>query len=227
MIVALEGIDASGKQTQGGLLAERLADRGLETARIAFPRYGETHFAASIERYLAGGFGSLEAVAPEFAALLFAGDRLESRDMLLEAREDADVLLLDRYVASNMAHQGARVAAEHRGAFLGWLARVEHGVYRLPEADLTVFLDVPVEIASRLAAERREKSGGEALDLHERNRAYLEACRAVYLELAEMGAGGRWVRVPCVTGDRDELDPPEQIAERVWQTVEPMLFLAG
>ena len=65
-------------------------------------------------KFLDGGFGPLEEVDPQFTALLYAGDRFEAKGQIVEALAAGKIVLADRYVGSNMAHQAARVAAPER-----------------------------------------------------------------------------------------------------------------
>src|SRR5918992_1792925 len=102
-LVAIEGIDGSGKGTQAALLAERARTEGLDVASFSFPRYGESAFSGLIADYLNGALGE---VRPELAALLYAGDRFSARAELLQALADHDLVVLHRYVASNLPHQG-------------------------------------------------------------------------------------------------------------------------
>ena len=113
-LIAIEGIDGSGKGTQSGLLTERLRDLGYRTASIQFPRYSATTFGAAIGDFLNGRFGSLEEVHPQLAAVLYAGDRFESLSVLEEAVNTSDVVVLDRFTASNFAHQAAKLEGEER-----------------------------------------------------------------------------------------------------------------
>src|SRR5688500_14078278 len=106
MILAIEGLDAAGKNTQTQLLVRRARAAGLRVATLAFPRYGQTFFAASVADYLNGRFGDLSAVDPRFAAMLDAGDRFESRGLIERLTTEHDLLVIDRYTASNLAHQG-------------------------------------------------------------------------------------------------------------------------
>ena len=112
-LIALEGIDASGKRTQLDLLASALNARGLDTFRISFPRY-ETFYGKLVGRYLNGDFGALDAVDPHLSALLYAGDRLEAKPEMDAALSAGKIGLADRYIGSNMAHQSARVPPEKR-----------------------------------------------------------------------------------------------------------------
>jgi dTMP kinase len=222
MLIAIEGIDGAGKGTQSRLLRERLAAAGRRVALLSFPRYGETFFARSIAAYLNGGFGPLEAIDPHLPALLYAGDRLESRDLIRQLRAAADVVLFDRYVASNLAHQAARIAPEERAGFLAWLAELEYDVYQLPAADITLHLDVPVAVASALIAKKGARAYTEGADIHEANTAYLAECQAVYRELARTHCRGRWVTIDCTGGTGDILPVPE-VAAAIWQRLQPLV----
>ncbi len=82
-------------------------------------------------QFLNGEFGALEAVDPHFSALLYAGDRLEAKPRIEAALRAGKTLLADRYIGSNLAHQGARVPREKRGEFLAWLKQLEYEVYGL------------------------------------------------------------------------------------------------
>src|SRR6478752_4883900 len=101
----MEGIDGSGKGTQAALLQERLNRAGTRTALLSFPRYQETAFGTQIGKFLNAEFGGLDQVHPILASLLFAGDRFESRSLIHQSLADHQIVLCDRYVASNIAHQ--------------------------------------------------------------------------------------------------------------------------
>src|SRR5579863_6138881 len=138
-LIALEGIDGSGKRTQLDLLARELDARGLATFRISFPRY-ESFYGKLVGRYLNGEFGPLEAVDPHLSALLYAGDRLEAKPEIEAALLSGKYVLADRYIASNLAHQSARVSLDHREEFVKWLKRLEYALYSLPAEDLVIYL---------------------------------------------------------------------------------------
>lgn len=223
MLVAFEGIDGAGKRTQTELLCSRLEEEGRSAALLSFPRYGKTLMAHTIAEYLNGRFGDLNATPPEFAALLYAGDRLESRELLLEKLSTHDVVVVDRYVASNAAYQAAKLEEERREHFLRWLDRLEYGVYGLPQADATVYLDVPVSLSARMVAMKDPRDYTEdAADLHERNAAYMERCRQMYLSLLEAQNRSRWLCVGC-TGPGGELRTKASIHKSVRDSLVPVL----
>ncbi|MBE3568035.1 MAG: dTMP kinase [Thermogemmatispora sp.] len=219
MLVALEGIDGAGKTTQLHLLEERARRQGLRVASLSFPRYTETVFGRCVAAYLRGEFGPLAEVPPRSAALLFAGDRLESLELLSRLAAESDLLLLDRYVASNLAHQGARLAVSERDAFLAWLAHLEYEVFGLPRPALTLYLRLPVAVASSLLATRAQQRRSGARDLHEENAAYLARCAEVYEQLASAHADGPWEIVSCVD-EKERLRSPEEIQVQVWSLLE-------
>lgn len=224
MLIVFEGIDGAGKNTQTGLLTQRVACEGMTSAVFSFPRYGLNPFAQAISRYLNGEFGGLDHVAPELAALLYAGDRFTTRDELIEACAENDLVICDRYVSSNLAHQAAKLPADKREAFIHWLTEIEHGVYGLPKADLTLFLDVPSNVSQKLIHERGKRAyTEEQADIHERAEDYLARCHEIFLQLAEKHVGGPWARVVC-TDAEGALRAPEDIGADIWRAIHPLLL---
>ena len=108
--IAIEGIDGSGKHTQAEWLGRAFAARGIPYVPFSFPRYGSS-FGKLIASFLNGEFGRLDAIDAHLSALLYAGDRFEAKPELEAALAAGKTILTDRYVASNLAHQTARVAA--------------------------------------------------------------------------------------------------------------------
>lgn len=206
-LIAIEGIDGSGKGTQATRLCSALAARGWRCKLWSFPRYRDTRFGAQIGAYLNGKFGALHEVHPLLAALLFAGDRLESRGLLLQSLTEHDVVLCDRYVPSNIAHQGAKLHGAERTELMQWIESLEYEVYALPRPDMVLWLDMPVAQAQELIARKAKRDYTErAADLQEADAAYLEQVRSVYAELASDTA---WVKVAAVGAAG--LRPPEEI----------------
>jgi dTMP kinase len=216
-LIALEGIDGSGKRTQLELLAGKLAARGLPVFRISFPRY-ETFFGKLVGRYLNGEFGPLEAVDPHFSALLYAGDRLEAKPELEAALSAGNIVLADRYIGSNMAHQSARVPTNKRDEFLAWLKRLEYGLYSLPAEDLVIYLRVPVAEAHRLVALKSAREYTTLKrDIQEADIKHLEETAIIYDRLA---TEANWARIDCTNTAFGALHSPEEIHRAVLQAVE-------
>lgn len=184
-LIAIEGIDGSGKGTQAARLVGTLRDSGRRVALLSFPRYRDTFYGERIGDFLNGRFGGLADVHPFLAATLFAGDRLESRGLLEELLEQNDDVVLDRYVASNVAHQAAKRTGAERDQLVDWIERLEFGVNRLPRPDRVVLLDLPAAQAQILIARKAARSYTEkAADLQEADADYLDEVRKVYHRLA-------------------------------------------
>src|SRR2546430_8857311 len=115
-LIAIEGIDGSGKNTQMRLLEQDLTSRGFAVYSTGFPQY-ESWFGRMVGQFLNGDFGPLEAVDPHFTALLYAGDRYEAKPKLEAALNHGQIVLLDRYIGSNLAHQTARAPADKQTEF--------------------------------------------------------------------------------------------------------------
>ena len=215
--IVLEGIDGSGKRTQLEALAGEFARRGMPFAQISFPNYAG-FYGKLVAQFLNGEFGPLSAVDPHFSALLYAGDRLESKPVMESALAAGKILLADRYVASNLAHQGARVPPEKRGNFLAWLKQLEYEVHALPVEDLVIYLRVPVAEAHRLVGQKAAREYTNARrDLQESDLAHLEAASQVYDELARQA---NWVTIECFDAASHSMRPPAEIHAQIMAAVD-------
>ena len=215
-LIAIEGIDGSGKRTQMDLLAAALRARGMEPGQVSFPRY-ESFFGKMVGRFLNGEFGQLEQVDPHFSALLYAGDRFEAKAELEGALAAGQTILADRYIASNLAHQTARVAPERRGDFLTWLKHLEYTVYGLPAEDLVIYLRVPAAEAQRLVGQKAAREyTRQSRDLQEADLRHLEEAAAVYDQLAREP---NWATVECWDAGAAAMRSPEAIHRDVLAAV--------
>jgi dTMP kinase len=216
-LIAIEGIDGSGKGTQAARLRDRLNDSGVKTALISFPRYEATSFGRAVGQFLNGRFGALDEVSPFLVSLLYAGDRFESRQFLLDALSTNDVVVLDRYVASNMAHQGAKATGPKRRELIDWVCRVEYEIYALPHPDLNVLLDLPADRAQQLIAKKSARTyTDKPADLQEADGSYLARVRETYHEIA--ATEPNWQRIDCTAGER--IRKIEEIGEELWNVVQ-------
>ena len=184
-LIAIEGIDGAGKGTQAGRLVSALREMGLRVDTLQFPRYSSTTFGSAIGDFLNGKFGSLNEVHPQLAAVLYAGDRFESRELLMRMIDDNDVVVLDRFVGSNLAHQSAKLEGAARTTLVEWIEKIEYGVFHLPRPTLTVLIDMSSQMSRELVSRKaaRDYTEQEA-DLQESDLPYLERVRRCYLALA-------------------------------------------
>jgi dTMP kinase len=220
--VAIEGIDGSGKGTQAALLVEAARRAGHEVASFSFPLYDGNPFSVAVSDYLNGAFGTVDQVHPELSGLLYACDRFHARPALEQAIAEHDLVVCDRYVASNLAHQGAKLAGADRQRLLDWLVAVEFGEFGLPRPDLVVLLDLPPALAQTLVGRKAARSyTAMAADIHEDARDHLASAREVYLELAERDPDV-W-RTVAVRDDQGGIRTPEDVAAEVWAAVAPLL----
>ncbi len=218
ILIILEAGDASGKETQTRLLYERLLAERRDVTRVSFPDYGSDS-SALVRMYLRGDFGAQAADVDAYAAsAFFAVDRYASfHTKWGEAYRRGGVILSDRYVTSNIAHQAVKFSDEaERNEYLRWLDDFEYARLGLPRPDLVVFLDMPPEASDRLLA-ARAKETGEA-DIHEQDRTYLHRVHAAYAEAAEKFG---WARVSCGEGATPRA--PEEIAADVYKAALPVI----
>jgi dTMP kinase len=225
VLIALEGVDGAGKATQLRLVAEQLRAAGLSTEVISFPRYQQGVFGGSVAQFLNGDLGDPAAVPPQFPALLFACDRLEHRGELLDLLERADIVIADRYVASNAAYQAARLSGADRDAFLDWLLRVEYEVFDLPRPELQVYLRVAVATARHLVAMKEARAYTEKrYDVFENDPSLQAAVAESYEDFVARGVGGQWKAIDvCDAGGAPR--PAGEIAHAVTTAILRVLNL--
>ena len=215
-LIVIEGIDGSGKGTQAQQLTERLTATGRRVQLLSFPRYRETLFGHAIGDFLNGRFGQLDQVHPFLASVLYAADRFESKQVLIEALQEFDVVVCDRYVPSNLAHQGAKVEGSERDELLQTIERIEFDIFSLPRPALVVLLDMPVEIAQRnIAAKKPRSYTDKAADLQEADAVYLQRVRDVYLQLASSNSSWQRVESARAGEQRSIADISDDIFRRV------------
>lgn len=216
ILIAVEGTDSSGKQTQSELLRKTLSERGIRTRLVSFPAY-ESDSSALVKMYLNGEFGEDPNEVNAYAASAFyAVDRYATfkKDWGADYA-GGTVIVADRYVPSNLIHQAAKIDdAEQKRDFAKWLSELEYDKFGLPRPDVSLFLDMPVETAGMLMAERANKidNSGQK-DIHERNSEYLKKSYDNAKSIAEsMG----WKVIPCTDKDgnvRSISDIADEIAE--------------
>jgi dTMP kinase len=224
-LIAIEGIDGSGKRTQMDLLHGAIAagEGAHSVYSTGFPQY-DSWFGKMVGQFLNGEFGRLEAVDPHFTALLYAGDRFEAKPRLEAALNEGKVVLVDRYIGSNLAHQTARVPANKRADFQRWVEHLEYDIYDLPREDLILYLRVPPAEAQKMVARKSQRSYTDAKqDLLEASLRHLQDAAAMYDQLAN---GAPWVTIECFDASKATMRPVNEIAREVLASVEPLLKTA-
>jgi dTMP kinase len=170
LLIAFEGLDQSGKQTQAELLRDRLVAAGRAVRLLSFPAY-ETPIGTEIRQALAGA----RDWAPDVMQLLYVANRYEAKPLIEAALAEGTILICDRYLASSIAY------GESQGLDASWLSDVQR---YLPRPDLTVLLDIAPDVSARRKIADRDK--------YERDLVLLARVRSSYLRQA---AGAAWVRI--------------------------------
>ena len=191
MLIVIEGLDGAGKRTLSVGLQAAFTAAGRSVTTLAFPRYGESITADLASEALHGGHGDL-AESVYAMAVLFALDRAAAKDRIAALCAEHDVVILDRYVASNAAYSAARLGQGADGEMVSWVAELEYGRLGLPEPDHQILLDVSVELAAERARRRASAETDRARDAYERDDGLQQRTAAVYAGLAEANWHGRW-----------------------------------
>lgn len=213
-LIVIEGTDGSGKETQTKALIARLQEETTVTVKtFDFPDY-KTPTGNLVKRYLDGVYG--KDVHPELAGALYALDRATKLRGINTILNAGGHVVVDRYVLSNSAYQGGRLETEEeKHNYWDLCDEIEHGMIGLPEADLTIFLDVPPEKSRALLKKR-----GQKLDAHEQDTSLGMRARQNYLELIERYEG---VRINCIDPETNNLRSIKDIADEIWDIAKPCL----
>ncbi len=217
MLIVIEGLDGSGKSTQVKKLRQYLGEKTGKLEYIHFPRYDAPVYGDLISRFLRGEFGSNEQVHPQLVALLFAEDRHGAASQMKSILAGGGIVLLDRYVYSNIAYQCAKLDSEAEQARLrDWIIDTEYGAFGLPVPDLNIFLDVPVGFVEQKLTSSRGGSGREYLagarDIHEADIEFQKKVRGIYL--AQCQADPKFMRIDC-SGPDGKMLPHEDVFKKI------------
>ena len=191
VLIVIEGLDGAGKRTLTRGLRAAFEAAGQTVGTLAFPRYGESITADLASEALHGRHGDLSE-SVHAMAVLFALDRAAAREHLGALCDGHDVVILDRYVASNAAYSAARLNQGADGEVVSWVGELEYGRFGLPEPDHQILLDVPVALAAQRAQRRAGLEADRARDAYERDTGLQRRTQAVYAGLAGAGWHGRW-----------------------------------
>jgi dTMP kinase len=225
-LIVLEGTDGAGKSTQLNLIKKYLEGANLKYDFLHFPKYGHNEFSEVIAKFLRGEFGGVDDVDPYFVANIYAMDRYLYLPELLQKLEDNDVVLLDRYVFSNLAFQGAKL--NDGGKIQKWIKDFEFGFLGLPYPNLTLFLDVPIEVVKERLKDREgeDRDYLKGLpDVHESDIPFQSIVRNVYLNLK---LEQNYHIIPCAEPLMDgswDVYPSEKLFES-YKSLINLLFMA-
>ena len=192
MLIAIEGVDGAGKRTLTDGLRASFEAAGKTVAGLAFPRYHRSVHADLAAEALHGQHGDLSSSVYAMATL-FALDRSDARPEIERLRDEHDVVILDRYVASNAAYSAARLHQDADGEVVTWVRELEFDRFGVPQPDWQVLLAVPTELAAQRARQREQADAERARDAYERDDGLQRRTGVAYDALAAAEWGGRWV----------------------------------
>lgn len=221
-IITIEGTDCSGKETQSKLLYERLVNEGIDVYRTSFPMYD-----TPTGRIVGGCYLGKEYLGKPYfeegannvdykvASLYFAADRRYNYlNILKKELESGKIIILDRYIESNMAHQGGKIIdKDERYKAYEFLHKLEYELLELPKPDMTIFLYMPYEYSIKLRNNRNEKP-----DQHEMSVEHLKHAENAYLELESIY---NFERINCV--ENEIIKTPEEISNEVYKKIRKLI----
>lgn len=196
-LIVIEGTDCSGKETQTILLEKRLNDLKIKSKRLSFPMYDtptgqiiaacylgkeeycDYLFKDGIRGLFKEGASNVDYMT---ASLYYAADRKYNSKKIEELLSSGINVILDRYVYSNLAHQGGKIEDDkERNKYFSKMEELEFNILEIPKPDKVIFLYVPYNIAEELKKQRNE-----SIDQHEQNKEHLINAEKTYFELAKL-----------------------------------------
>jgi dTMP kinase len=217
MLIVLEGLDGAGKTTQVNLLQKYFESENVGSMFLHFPRFDAPVYGDLIAAFLRGEFGNVDTVDPRLVALLYAGDRNDAASMIKSWLADGKVVILDRYVYSNIAFQCAKITdISKRERLREWIFSLEFDYFGIPRPDLSIFLDVPFDFTVEKLKSQREGADRDYLkgkdDIHESDFNLQKRVREVYLE--QTGIDENFILVNCVD-ENSKMKPPLTVHKEI------------
>jgi dTMP kinase len=219
-IIVIDGGANIGKATQADMLMNRLMNEGYSVGKMDFPRYNQNAIGHLLQETISADMDILQTLNPKILATIFAADRFESKKQIEEWIAEGRVIIFDRYVSSNMLHQGSKVAdPDQREEFFNWVEHLEFEVFGLPRPNLTIYLDVPPNESEKLLG-YVEQLGVTVVATEDKARVHqakVSEC-ARYLSTAQLN----WHTVQCL--ENGELRNRDAIHAEVYEIVKQKCF---
>ena len=216
-LIVIEGLDGAGKSTQISRIEGYLTNCGHTCRHLHFPRTESPVYGELIARFLRGELGDINQVNPYLAALIYAGDRFDFKPTLTGWLNDGDMVLLDRYVYSNVAYQCAKIDDEKEIVKLrDWILHLEFEYHKLPKPDLNIFLDAPLRFTQQQLSQKRDGAQREYLqgkkDIHEADIRFQEKVKKSYMSMLEYDD---FVKIDCSCDNGQNILSVEQIFNEI------------
>lgn len=219
--IVIEGLDGSGKSTQLKLLKKHLDSNQIKYKYLHFPRTDDGIFGDLVARFLRGDLGKIGEVNPYLVGLIYAGDRNDAKNLINEWLEQNYLVIIDRYIYSNMAFQGAKLEnGKDKDQLRVWLKNLEFDYYAIPKPDVSLFLDVPFSFTTKSLSNNRLGDDRDYLqgktDIHEADLNFQEQVRQEYLSLLKNDE--QFKLIECFDTNLEML-PPDRIFDKIISTL--------
>jgi dTMP kinase len=221
--IVIEGTDGSGKGTHTQLLVDWLKQQNKPVVKYEFPRHGQAS-AYFVDQYLSGAYGDLNEVSAQQGSLFYAMDRFEASLDIRKSRDGGSIIIADRYVGSNMAHQGGKIDSEiKRLEYYKWNDQLEYDILGIPRPDLNIVLRMPPAQAQAFVDQKTQRSyiATGNRDIHEDNLDHLERADKTYDEICKLFPD-TFVQIECVAGG--QVRPLKQIQADIQSLVHELII---
>jgi len=220
--IVIEGLDGSGKSTQLKMLRKYLEDQSIKYEYLHFPRTDSRIFGDLVSRFLRGELGDINTVNPYLISLIYAGDRNDAKDKIIQWIKEDKLVIVDRYVYSNIAFQCAKLEdSEEKEKLSEWIKDLEYNYYEIPEPELNIFLNVPFEFTRKNLTKQRHGDDRGYLngkeDIHEKDIGFQEKVRNIYLH--EVKKDSHLKIIDCADSN-GEMSDPKDIFSKIIQLLE-------
>ena len=221
LYLVIEGIDGAGKETQTKLLKEYLSYLGKNVITQSFPNY-KSDGCKPVQMYLDGKLSNTaDEVDAYQSSVLFAVDRFCTMSQLIKKIEKNSIVVFDRYVSSNMLHQGGKIHDDNElEKYLKWLENFEFNVMKIPKPDKIFFLSVPPEISMKLIEKRGVLKSNTSTDIQEKDKNHLKNAYENGIKISKMFG---WEIIDCVDHEKKELKSREDISKEIQEKVNELL----
>ena len=219
-LIVIEGTDCSGKGTQSDILLKKFEEENKKVIKMSFPMYD-----TPTGRIIGGPYLGKESIChgwfkegannvpAKVASLYYAADRLYNIDIINHYLDNDYIVILDRYVTSNMGHQAGKIKDKNeRYEMFKWLEKLEYDLLELPKPDIKLFLHMPYTYSKKLQNNRVE------LDEHELSEDNLINAENAYLEMTELFD---FIKIECVKDNN--IRSIEEISEEIYNKISELL----
>src|ERR1035437_4417388 len=154
-LIVIDGTDGSGKTTQVAYLTARLKREGHKVKIVDFPVYYKNFFGKFVGHCLSEQYYNWLNIHPKISSVMFAADRWESSEEMKNWLKKGYIIIANRYVSANQIHQGGKIKdVRKRNDFIKWLEEMEYEVFKIPRPNITIYLNLPINIVLKLLKDR-------------------------------------------------------------------------